>query len=320
MLKLPLKYQFRFPGRIYFVTLFLILLLTGVYLLYEFHRQLTITAKQQFIGLASANLITTDQTIEELKANLTLARTNYQNYSQGNNYNLLIEDGQNNLEQIGLIKNDIEFQNNLMSEAQTPDEYETLKSDFTIYYEKLNNVLANLESNIMSELDILKILNTSDTSQNITLTALWQEGTSEEIIDFYEQLMKEVDLALTKLYQIDDSKVNNKYYQLNTDYLKLVRLTSSEIISTLNSESNVILGAETIENKELAYQIAINAQAEMDQLIRDIIEEGSQLYSLDEDSVGLQALLTIQQALELKVKNIYQKLYIESNETIIPKF
>lgn len=320
MIKLPLRYQFPFPARLYFLTLFLVLLIVAVYLIYEFHKQLTFSAKQQFVGLASSNLIATDQSLEELKFALNLAKENYQKYSQnGDNettsYDVLIEDSQKNLDQISSLKEDLTFQNNLITDSQAPDEYQILKSDFDIYYRKLNEVLDSMENNIQLELDVLKIINSSNSDQNITLTTLWQDGTDEELLNFYQILLEDTIIAKGEIEKLGETQ-QNKYLELNKKYLSLIESSANEIIAILTANTDEIDEPLSEKSKENAFNVAIRAQTELNQIIEEIASEGSQVYSLDSDTIKLESLNTTQEALETKVKSIYQQLYIDSGDTI----
>ena len=128
MLKFAAKDLIKFPNAFYFISVFLIVLLALVYLVYEFHRKLTVSAKQQYIGLVSANLISADQSMDELMNTLDIGKSSYEKVlgnTQTNgdlNYSIIVGNNQKSLSQIGLLKDNLDFQKKLLSSAKTPRE------------------------------------------------------------------------------------------------------------------------------------------------------------------------------------------------------
>src|SRR3989344_2542028 len=189
MPKFAAKDLIKFPNALYFVSIFLILLLVAVYLIYEFHRRLTISAKQQYIGLISANLISTDQSIDELLNTLNVGQSSYdkilgsKDASGTFNYNIIVGNNQKSLNQIELLKDNLNFQKNLQENAKTPREYRGLENGFNNYYTESTEFLEKLEQNYEYENSLLKNLSQISVGSDISQKDLWQTNDKELIQD-----------------------------------------------------------------------------------------------------------------------------------------
>src|SRR3989338_6993779 len=209
MPKFAAKDLIKFPNAFYFVSIFLILLLVAVYLIYEFHRKLTVSAKQQYIGLVSANLISADQSMDELMNTLDIGKSSYEKVlgnTQTNgdlNYSIIVGNNQKSLSQIGLLKDNLDFQKKLLYSAKTPREYQTLEDSFNNYYVQSNEFLEELGKNYEYESSLLQNVTAATIGINISQKTLWEKADKELILNHFQTLKSDTNSSLQKLSQIN---------------------------------------------------------------------------------------------------------------------
>lgn len=318
MLKITAKGLIKFPNAIYFVSIFLIILLALVYLVYEAHRKLTISAKQDYIGLVSANLISTDQSMDELITTLSSSNSNYEKIVgsaqvQGSaNYSLVVENNEKNLSQIELLKENLDFQKNLLDTAKTPEGYESLKNDFSSYYTDSGTVLDELGSIYEYENTMLQSFNVSLHNKNISDKAIWAAKDSETIKNYFKTLKFEAEAALARLKGITRVQKYESYHNLHLNYLELLNTASQEVIVTLENATVLSFADDQVDSIEMAYKISVDAQDKIAKLSEKISSERLRLFSIEQNMQNIENLSNAQKTLEDKIKNFYQQLYIES--------
>lgn len=322
MLKLFKNSLAKFPTSIYFVTIFLIILLSFVYLIYEVHKQLKISAKEDFIGVASANLISADQSVDELKSSLIAASDSYQNFTQNGknsqiiNYKIAIENNQKNLSQIFAIKNNLDFQKDLIKKVKTPEEYNELKLSFFSYYEKSADLLDFLKEDFNTENEIYTIIDSALGNTDIYKNDHWLNSNTQEIISFYQNLKDGADSALQTMLNLKVSKKYENYYNLHISYLEQLILTSNEVINALKiSDAELNSGLPT--QLEIAFKAANDSQNEIKNITEKINTERDKYFSHNSTQNSFDKLSKSQQKLESQIKEMYQQLYIEANKNII---
>ena len=318
MPKFAAKDLIKFPNALYFVSIFLILLLVAVYLIYEFHRQLTISAKQQYIGLISANLISTDQSIDELLNTLNVGQSSYnkilgsKDASGTFNYNIIVGNNQKSLNQIELLKDNLNFQKNLQENAKTPGEYRGLENGFNNYYTESTEFLEKLEQNYEYENGLLKNLSQISVGSDISQKDLWQTNDKELILNYFTNLKSGIASSLEKLSRFKTPQKYEEYYNLHLSYLQLLTSAAEEIVSLLEEEE-LIQDSESPGSIEVAYKVATEAQNEINLLMPKLVEERERIFKLKETLADVEKLANIQQNLEGEIKNLYQLLYAQSS-------
>src|SRR3989344_3443402 len=318
MLKFAAKDLIKFPNAFYFISVFLIVLLALVYLVYEFHRQLTVSAKQQYIGLVSANLISADQSMDELMITLDIGKSSYEKVlgnteTNGDlNYSIIVGNNQKSLSQIGLLKDNLDFQKNLLTSAKTPREYQTLEDGFNNYYAQSNEFLEELGKNYDYENNLLQSVTAATFGINISQKTLWEEADKELILNYFKGLKADTNSSLEKLSQVNTPDKYQQYYNLYLTYLKLIATTAEKIASILE-EDLTSLDPDAPNSIEIAYKTAIDSQNEINKLTNKITEERERIFALAQNTQEIEALAALQQDLENKIKGFYQLLYSQSN-------
>ncbi len=318
MPKFAAKDLIKFPNAFYFVSIFLIVLLVAVYLIYEFHRKLTVSAKQQYIGLVSANLISADQSLDELMNTLDIGKSSYEKVlgnteTNGDlNYSIIVGNNQKSLSQIGLLKDNLDFQKNLLNSARTPREYQTLEDSFNNYYAQSNEFLEELEKNYEYENNLLKNVTAATFGINISQKTLWGSTDKELILNHFKTLKSDTNSSLEKLSQINTPDRYQEYYNLYLTYLKLIATTAEEIASILE-EDLASLDSDSPNSIEIAYKTSIDSQNEIDKLTKEIAEERTRIFSIEENIKEIENLAAVQQDIENKIKGLYQLLYTQSS-------
>ena len=318
MPKFAAKSLIKFPNAFYFVSIFLILLLVAVYLIYEFHRQLTVSAKQQYIGLVSANLISADQSMDELMNTLDIGKSSYEKVlgnteTNGNfNYSIIVGNNQKSLSQIGLLKDNLDFQKKLLSSAKTPREYQTLEDSFNNYYVQSNEFLEELGKNYEYESSLLQNVTAATIGINISQKTLWEEADKDLILSHFKTLKSDTNSSIEKLSQINTPDRYQEYYNLYLSYFKLIA-SAAEQITAILEEDLVSLDSDSPNSIEIAYKTSIDSQNEINKLASKITEERERIFALEENTEEIEALAAVQQDIENKIKGYYQLLYSESN-------
>ena len=318
MPKFAAKSLIKFPNAFYFVSIFLILLLVAVYLIYEFHRQLTVSAKQQYIGLVSANLISADQSMDELMNTLDIGKSSYEKVlgnTQTNgdlNYSIIVGNNQKSLSQIGLLKDNLDFQKKLLSSAKTPREYQTLEDSFNNYYVQSNEFLEELGKNYEYESSLLQNVTAATIGINISQKTLWEEADKDLILSHFKTLKSDTNSSIEKLSQINTPDRYQEYYNLYLSYFKLIA-SAAEQITAILEEDLVSLDSDSPNSIEIAYKTSIDSQNEINKLTQKITEERERIFALEENTEEIEALAAVQQDIENKIKGYYQLLYSESN-------
>ena len=318
MSKFAAKDLIKFPNAIYFVSVFLIVLLALVYLVYEIHRQLTVSARRQYIGLVSANLISADQSMDELMITLDIGKSSYEKVlgnteTNGNfNYSIIVGNNQKSLSQIGLLKDNLDFQKNLLANAKTPREYQILEDGFNNYYAQSNELLEDLEKSYEYENSLLQNVTAPTIGINISQKTLWEEADKELILNHFKTLKSDTNSSLEKLLQINTPDRYQEYYNLYMSYFKLIAGAAEQITAILEQDF-VILDSDSPNSIEIAYKTAIDSQNEINKLASKITEERERIFALEENTEEIEALAAVQQDIENKIKGYYQLLYSESN-------
>ena len=318
MPKFAAKSLIKFPNAFYFVSIFLILLLVAVYLIYEFHRQLTVSAKQQYIGLVSANLISADQSMDELMNTLDIGKSSYEKVlgnTQTNgdlNYSIIVGNNQKSLSQIGLLKDNLDFQKKLLSSAKTPREYQTLEDSFNNYYVQSNEFLEELGKNYEYESSLLQNVTAATIGINISQKTLWEEADKDLILSHFKTLKSDTNSSIEKLSQINTPDRYQEYYNLYLSYFKLIA-SAAEQITAILEEDLVSLDSDSPNSIEIAYKTSIDSQNEINKLASKITEERERIFALEENTEEIEALAAVQQDIENKIKGYYQLLHSESN-------
>ena len=318
MPKFAAKDLFNFPNAVYFVSVFLIVLLALVYLIYEIHRQLTVSAKQQYIGLVSANLISADQSMDELINTLDIGKTSYEmvlgsaETGASVDYSIIVGNNQRSLSQIGLLKNNLDFQKNLLVNAKTPKEYQALEDDFNNYYAQSSEFLEELGNNYEYENSILKSIASTSLDINITQKTLWESADKELILNHFKTLKSDTNSNLEKLSQVNTPDKYQQYYNLYLTYLKLIATTAEEITSILE-EDLASQDSDSPDSIEIAYKTSIDSQNEINKLTSKITDERGRIFALAPNTEDIENLAAVQQDIENKIKGFYQLLYTQSN-------
>src|SRR3989344_6035128 len=221
---------------IYFGLITVIIVVICALAINKVNKDKQLPEKKQFIGLLSANLIASDQSLDEVVQSLNIVNSNYDKVaSEGtlqSDYALIISDNQKSLSQIESIKTNSQQQKESISQVKTPDEYETLKIDFMDYFSQTDRLLDSLINDFKFENNLLKIVTINNGS--VINNALWQKQNKEEIIIYYGDLKNQTVAALSELSKI---KVNDKYqnyHNLQNAYFQLILATAGEIINVLN--------------------------------------------------------------------------------------
>lgn len=315
MPKLTAKNPVKFPMSFYIITIFLIMILAILYLTYEANKRLTITNKKNFISSASANLITLNQSLEEVANATKIADSNYtkilgNSSSQSINYQPIIEDNQKTLHQISLVQGNLKFQKENITKEDTPTEYLSFKNDFLNYQRVSAEYLNSLEKKFEFENIILDNLETSQ-SQNLTQTRIWTANNTQTIVDFFKTLNDHSKRSLISLLALDLPSKYQDYYSLQVKYLELIVSASDEIISILESNNDAIANSDAT-NLEIAYKVASDSQNNINSTVEEILSKRSNYFSLQESKEDLDKLANLQNDLETAIKNSYQLLYLQS--------
>lgn len=316
MSKQTAKNLLRFPISFYITVIFLIVLISAVYLTFQANKQLTVSGKKKFIASASANLITLSQSMEEVINATKVADSNYtkilesSNDNQSINYQPIIEDNQKTLHQINLVQENLKFQKENIASEDTPTEYLSFKNDFLNYHGQSAQYLNSLEKKFEFENIILDNLESSQ-SQSLTQTKIWTASNTQTIIDFFKTLSDHSKNSLSGLLALDLPSKYQDYYSLQVKYLELIVSASDEIISILESKNNTNLNSDAT-NPEIAYKVASDSQNNINSVVEDILSKRSEFFSLEENKEDLDKLAKVQNDLETTIKNSYQLLYLQS--------
>ena len=313
--KAPIRGIRVYQKYIYFGLITAIILAISTLAFNKVSKDKRLSEKKQFIGLLSTNLIASDQSLDEVVQSLDIVNANYDKIaSQGllkqTDYALVISDNQKSLSQIESIKANSELQKESISQTKTPDEYETLKIDFMDYYSQTDRLLESLINDFKFENNLLKIVTINNGS--VINNALWQKQNKEEIIIYYGDLKNQTVAALSELSKI---KVNDKYqnyHNLQNAYFQLILATADEIINVLNETGAIPPSQDDPTQIEKAYQVAFKSQEKIADLSGQIVNEKQKILSLKIGRQDFDNLVSIQQSVEGKIKDVNQKLYQES--------
>ncbi len=322
MLKLPKANLLKFPTSIYFVTIFLIVLLALVYLVYEVHKQLKISAKKDFIGTVSANLISADQSLDELKNSLFTASNSYQTFIKEDekfqkiNFTETLENNAQNLSQIETVANSLVFQKDLVKDSKVPKDYDELKIGFLAYYDKSSEVLENLQEDFNAENQIYQVLNSNLGNINIYNDELWQYGQTEDILIFYQNLKNAANNTLQELLSLEVSRKYEDYYNLHISYLENLIASANEVINSLEIESKDLIEIQP-NQLEIAHNSANDSKNKLNKILNDIKEERKRYFSQSTPLNNFDNLSRSQEKLEDQIKNLYQQLFVEARQKLI---
>ena len=318
MFKLPAKYSLRVPKLAYFAVLLLVILIVGFYLFEVFGRSRQISGKKQFIGMVSSNLVSADQSLDEVVKSLDIIDSNYKKAIssdsglEGAQYAVVIGDNQKSLSQVETTKENLGFQEGLVARAKAPKEYEDLRIDFINYYSQADKLLLSLVDNFTFENNILKVIATNSNQDKIIKSDVWQKANKDEIINYYKDLKNQAVLTLGELSKIKASDKFLNYYNLEKSYFEFIGATADQVINALQKDEIVALGKDDPNQIERAYQTAFSAQANINNVTKQIIDERNRLLPLQVNRADFDYLASVQKSLEVKIKDYNQQLYKES--------
>ena len=310
---------------IYFAFILLVILLLSVITLYNLNQKKQLSEKKQFINLVSYNLITSDQSLDEVIESLSIVNSNYEKAITADNqkqtdYTIVISDNQKSLSQIESIKDNFGSQKELISQAKTSRENEDLKIDFVNYYNQSDRLLDSLINDFKFENNILKIIAIKNNQNYFTKSDIWQKQNKEEIIAYYKDIKNQAISALAQLSKIKVSDKYLNYHNLQNSYFQNISATADEITNLLQNETVVQQAADEPSQIEKAYQLAFSTQTDLNNLADDLINEREQILSLRATRSDFEYIASLQTSLESKIKELNQKLYIESNQKFRPNF
>src|SRR3989344_3883433 len=299
---------------IYFGLITVIIVVICALAINKVNKDKQLSEKKQFIGLLSANLIASDQSLDEVVQSLNIVNSNYDKAaSEGtlqSDYALIISDNQKSLSQIESIKTNSQQQKESISQVKTPDEYETLKIDFMDYYSQTDRLLDSLINDFIFENNLLKVISTNDSSP--INNDLWKKQNREEIIILYKDLKNQTVTALSELSKIKVSDKYQNYHDMQSAYFQLILAASDEIVNILSETEAVPPGQDDPTQIEKAYQVAFKSQEKITSLSEQIIDEKQRILSLKIGRQDFDNLISLQRSVEEKIKGINQKLYQES--------
>ncbi len=320
MLKLPSKHPPKISRLIYFIPISLLIIVAAFYLFKITSQKKQISDKKQFIGLVSSNLITSSQSLDEVVKSLDIVDSNYarattteSNMLQAD-LSVVIGDNQKILSQIESIKNNLDFQKELINKAKTPEGYEDLKIDSINYYNQAELLLSNFIDDFKFENDILKVISINNSQNSVVKNDIWQKQDKEKIITYYKDLKNQAVSSLKELSKIKVSQKYQNYYNLQNSYFEFISATADEIINALQKDETLPPAQDEPSQIEKAYQIAFKAGDNIANIAKQITTERAKLLPLKINRPDFVNLASIQKPLESKIKILNQQLYKESQK------
>ena len=136
----------------------------------------------------------------------------------------------------------------------------------------------------------------------MTNESLWNQGKSQEIIDYYQKINGEANKTLASLARLNVPEEFKNYFETQIAYLELLVNTSTEITEIL-SEKDEPEG--DITQIEKAYQVLVDAKRQNETIAEDLLTQRLNLLSKETNLAKFAPVKIKQNAIEAKFTDTY---------------
>ena len=212
------------------------------------------------------------------------------------------EDVTKTISLIETIRKQIVFQKNQLQSQNVPAEFGSLQQDLMGFYDQSEKLLDTLYSQQKFTKELLMSLGPNFYLPVLTNESLWNQGKSQEIIDYYQKINGEANKTLASLARLNVPEEFKNYFETQIAYLELLVNTSTEITEIL-SEKDEPEG--DITQIEKAYQVLVDAKRQNETIAEDLLTQRLNLLSKETNLAKFAPVKIKQNAIEAKFTDTY---------------
>lgn len=186
-------------------------------------------------------------------------------------YYIALDDLQKNIAKMQTISTNITFAQNELQKAKLDDNYSKINASLSLYYQQNLNTLAELINSNKKAKEFIVASGSNFYLPVLSREDLWQDGSNEAIIAYYQNARKQAQSAESSLRTLNKDPQYSGYVEAQISYLTLVVNVSNNILNTIQIPDKEATDEPT--SREKAYQLLVGASRENEQYAQRILYE-----------------------------------------------
>lgn len=224
--------------------------------------------------------------------------------ASANGYFIALDDQQKILDKIQLAQKNISFQRSQLTGKTIPFGLEPITTQIVSYLDNTQLTLTEIYNEQNFGKQLLQIQGPDFYLPKLTNDNLWQKPDKESVSAYYQDAKGQADSTLNKLAQVDPPQEFKNYWEMEIEYLNLVKLVSDNTLSIINTAS---VSQEGPTQAEKAYQFITDVKNQKNQLIIDLESERLKFISTQGNLDKFNSVINSQKGIEAYLESIKLK-------------
>ncbi|MBI3282887.1 hypothetical protein HYZ70_02315 [Candidatus Curtissbacteria bacterium] len=282
-------------------------------LYYQYQKEAPARQEYQYLSATSTDFYLTSRSISELLEAFSIAGekttkidTLAESSQSASGFFVALDDLERNLAKIEATgRNLAEKELNLSSKA-VPEKLTEQSRQILDFYREAQTVLSDLYENHLFAKQLLLTMGPKFYLPSLVESGLWETGSKEQILDYYNSAKEETNTALSELAKLSPPDHLIEYYDSQIAYLTILVNLSDNIINTLSLSDDK--DEDSATQIEKAYQLLVGAQRENEALSKKLLEEKLKI-------VDVRKNLNKLSAIKIRENSIWENLELAASVT-----
>lgn len=295
---------------------------------WQYQKGTPIRQENAYLEKIGSGFVSAEQSVNDLLNGFQVAGVKVQLIDQlkeasdsAAGFYVLLDDVDRTIASIESAQRNIAFQKEQLTKIPTPAVFNELRSQLLTYYDESLNLFDNLLKKHRFAKDFLIASGPNFYLSTLSNESLWQTGKNDEIIAYYENIKKETDETLNKIFHLSPPEDFQEQFKTQVAYLELLVKTANNVLDLLSQSDDP--NTENATQLEKAYQVVVGARRENEQLSEKLLNARFDLVSTKQNLERFSSVKIYQNSLTLKLEDIYhqrQQIKIYEPPKILKKF
>ena len=279
---------------------------------WQYQKETPIRQENTYLEQISTGFVSAEQSVNDLLNGFQVAGVKIQSVDQlkeasgsAAGFYVLLDNVDRTISSIESAQKNIAFQKEQLTKISTPSVFNELHSEVLAYYDESLNLFDNLLKKHRFAKDFLIASGPSFYLPILSNESLWQTGKNDEIIVYYEDIKKEADDTLNKLFHLSPPEDFQEQFKTQIAYLELLVKTANSVLDLLSQSDDQ--NTENATQIEKSYQTVVGARRENEKLSEKLLNRRLDLVSAKQNLEAFASVKIRQNSLTSNLEDIYQK-------------
>jgi len=279
---------------------------------WQYQKETPIRQENAYLEKISTGFISAEQSVNDVLNGFQVAGAKVQSVDKlkeasnsAAGFYVLLDNVDRTIASIESAQKNIVFQKEQLTKIPTPSVFNELRNQLLTYYDESLNLFDNLLKKHRFAKDFLIASGPNFYLPILSSESLWQTGKNDEIITYYENIKKEADETLNKLFHLSPPEDFQEQFKTQVAYLELLVKTANSVLVLLSQSDDQ--NTENATQIEKAYQVVVGAHRENEKLSEKLLNTRFDLVSAKQNLEKFTSVRIRQNSLTSNLEDIYQK-------------